>query len=64
MSFGRGHSIISNHITRIYGELGCYPICVYIKSRIINYWSRMICYQEIKLSQVVILQKQKRKING
>jgi len=27
----------------IYRELGCYPMYVYIKSHIINYWSRKIC---------------------
>ncbi len=37
----------------IYGELGKYPISTQIKSRMVNYWSRVITGKQDKLSYIM-----------
>ena len=37
----------------VYGELGVYPLHVYAKSRIINYWARLLTGPQNKLSVVL-----------
>ena len=37
----------------IYGELGAYPMSVYIKLRMVNYWSKLINGKDSKLSLIL-----------
>ena len=37
----------------VYGELGKYPVSVHIKTRMLNYWSRLITGKQIKFCFVV-----------
>ena len=37
----------------IYGELGTYPMSVYIKLGMVNYWSRLINGKDSKLSLIL-----------
>ena len=37
----------------VYGELGAFPLDVFIKQRIINYWSRILQAKESKYTNVL-----------
>ena len=37
----------------IYGELGRYPLEIYIKSRIISFWAKLLSGKELKLSKIM-----------
>ncbi len=45
------HKRTSNDM--VYGELGVYPLIIYIKCKIIGYWARMISGKETKLCFVM-----------
>ncbi len=45
------HKNTSNYM--VYGELGAYPLSIYIKSRMLCYWSRMISSKQSKLCHVM-----------
>ena len=34
----------------VYGELGRFPMQIFIQSRMINFWSKVVCGKEEKLS--------------
>ena len=37
----------------IYGELGCYPLSIIIKQRMVCYWTRILKSNEDKLNKVI-----------
>ena len=37
----------------IYGELGIYPLDIYIKCRMLGYWNRLLSQNDVKLSKIM-----------